>query len=229
MRHTLAAAFQELQQHWQSQWQILGTNQQTALLLGGTAAGIALPSPVGLSQWLRFLAEVGQATKVEEIILQTLLFAGFPATIEALHLWRELIPEPNSIPHAQNSLSGEQVCREVYGHKYDRVVETISRLHPELAAWMLDFGYGTVLNRPGLTLLERELGVLGALAARGFLRQFASHLEACLRLGFPPADMRWFLEELHSIIPAPVRADFARTTAAILDSKSRERLTEEAR
>jgi len=41
--------------------------------------------------------------------------------------------------------------------------------------------------------------------------------------------MRWFLEELQSIIPAPVRPDFARTMADVLDLRSRERFTEEVR
>jgi 4-carboxymuconolactone decarboxylase len=57
-------------------------------------------------------------------------------------------------------------------------------LHPELAWWILDDGYGRVLSRPGLTGRERELLAVAALAVLpGAGLQLDSHERGARRFG----------------------------------------------
>lgn len=59
----------------------------------------------------------------------------------------------------------------------------MTRYHPDLAEWILVDGYGKVLARPGLTLVERELIVVAVLAALRLPMQLESHERGALRVG----------------------------------------------
>jgi alkylhydroperoxidase/carboxymuconolactone decarboxylase family protein YurZ len=63
-------------------------------------------------------------------------------------------------------------------------------MHPDLATWMIEQGYGRVLARPGLGARERELVTIAVLAASGWERQLVSHLIGAGRLGAAAADVR---------------------------------------
>jgi 4-carboxymuconolactone decarboxylase len=70
-------------------------------------------------------------------------------------------------------------------------MERMEGLHPELAAWILEDGYGRVLSRPGLTGRERELLAVAALAALpGAGPQLESHERGARRLGATAAEVR---------------------------------------
>jgi 4-carboxymuconolactone decarboxylase len=55
--------------------------------------------------------------------------------------------------------------------------------HPELAAWILEDGYGKVLSRPILSIRERELIVVAVLSALRLPKQLESHVRGALRVG----------------------------------------------
>jgi 4-carboxymuconolactone decarboxylase len=55
--------------------------------------------------------------------------------------------------------------------------------HPELADWILEDGYGRVLSRPVLTVVERELLVVAVLATLNVPAQLKSHQYGALRVG----------------------------------------------
>ena len=62
------------------------------------------------------------------------------------------------------------------------------RLHPDLATWVVETGYGRVLSRPGgLGARERELVTVAVLAATRRPRQLVSHLLGAAAWGGPPA------------------------------------------
>jgi 4-carboxymuconolactone decarboxylase len=63
-------------------------------------------------------------------------------------------------------------------------VDRLAALHPDAARYVVEFGLGEILSRPGLTLQQRELITVGALAALGTApAQLKVHVAACLRLG----------------------------------------------
>jgi hypothetical protein len=58
----------------------------------------------------------------------------------------------------------------------------LSQLSPELAEWAAYDAFGRIFGRAGLSLLEREAVVMGALIAQG-APQIAVHYKALLRVG----------------------------------------------
>jgi 4-carboxymuconolactone decarboxylase len=127
---------------------------------------------------------------VEELVLQTYLFAGFPRALNAMRAWRRVWLEPAS-PESMGSVPiwralGEATCETVYGDMYERLRHNIRRLHPALDDWMITEGYGKVLSRPDLDLARRELCIVAACAASLQDRQLHSHLHGALNAGVEP-------------------------------------------
>ena len=144
---------------------------------------------------------------IEELLLQTYLFAGFPRSLNAFREWRRRVPiegNPASqgpdVPIEEWESRGRETCRAVYGRMYDKLRRNIETLHPALDTWMIVEGYGKVLSRPGLDLPRRELCIVAACVASGQERQLHSHLHGALNVGTPAAVVRDALESLHGIV-----------------------------
>ncbi len=133
---------------------------------------------------------------VEEVILQTYLFAGFPRSLNAAREWRRISgreapseDEGTSFDTAHLTARGEATCATVYGRFYDRLRHNIRALHPALDSWMVVEGYGKVLGRPQLDLARRELCVVAACAIARQDRQLHSHLHGAVHAGASPAQV----------------------------------------
>lgn len=135
------------------------------------------------------------ADDVEEILLQTHLFAGYPRAIEAFRAWAEwlaerdlergrIVIEPEDVAEWRGR--GEALCRRIYAGSFATLQARLARLHPALADWTLVEGYGKVLGRPGPDAARRELAAVGALIGLAAERQLASHLKGALHVGVPP-------------------------------------------
>lgn len=124
---------------------------------------------------------------VEEVILQSHLFIGFPDALSALATWREVsgLPAPPVADEdaAEWQARGERVCAAVYGANYGKLRENVRGLHPDVDGWMVTGGYGRVIGRPGLDLATRELCIAALLAAWKVPRQLHSHLRGALNAG----------------------------------------------
>ena len=128
---------------------------------------------------------------LEEVILQSYLFAGFPRTLNAAREWRRVTGRVAPVNDEGERLDladewrakGEVTCAIVYGPFYERLRTNIRALHPALDSWMIVEGYGKVLSRPGLDLARRELCIVAACAASRQERQLHSHLRGALRAG----------------------------------------------
>jgi 4-carboxymuconolactone decarboxylase len=131
--------------------------------------------------------EVSPAAAIEEVLLQSYLFLGYPAALNALGLWRQV--SGRAAPPASEGewdawrARGEAVCGTVYGGQYGRLRENIRTIHPDMEAWMVVEGYGKVLGRPGLDLVTRELCVVALLAAQDAPAQLYAHLRGALNAG----------------------------------------------
>ncbi|HEX9309916.1 MAG TPA: carboxymuconolactone decarboxylase family protein [Gemmatimonadaceae bacterium] len=151
---------------------------------------------------------------VEEIILQSYLFAGFPRALNAARAWRSVSGRqaPSEDPEASEDLNlwrerGEETCEIVYGDSYEKLRKNIRDLHPALDEWMIVDGYGKVLSRPGVDLRTRELCVVAACAVSGQQRQLHSHLRGALNAGSSPGELAAVLDALTDLIS---RDDLAR-------------------
>ncbi len=123
----------------------------------------------------------------EEVALMLMLYAGYPAALEGLRVLNDAWPgrarRAREGGPARWRAAGERLCARVYGPSYAKLVPAVRTLHPDLAAWMIEHGYGRVLSRPGLSAKHRELVTVAALASLGWQRQLVSHLLGARRVG----------------------------------------------
>jgi 4-carboxymuconolactone decarboxylase len=154
---------------------------------------------------------------VEELVLQSYLFAGFPRALNAARAWRRVgggKPAAEAEPADDASIAtwrarGEATCAIVYGEMYERLRHNIRSLHPDLDEWMIIEGYGKVLSRPGLDLERRELCIVAACLASRQERQLHSHLRGALNAGASVGEVAEALELLRDMVP-PADLDRAR-------------------
>jgi 4-carboxymuconolactone decarboxylase len=146
--------------------------------------------------------------KVDEVILQSYLFAGFPRTLNAARVWRAVSGLDAPAHDAEAEIvnrdvwiaRGEETCRTVYGESYELLRENIAKLHPALDSWMIADGYGKVLSRAGLDLRLRELCIVAACAASGQQRQLHSHLHGALNAGATVEEVGEVLGSVESMV-----------------------------
>ncbi len=158
------------------------------------AAAQAAGDAGGLDAAFERLRAAGRESEVEEAILQSYLFLGFPSAIEAFRRWRTYgvaAPEAAAEDFEAWVERGAETCATVYGDHYESLRENIARFHPDLDLWMVMEGYGKVLSRPALSLDVREMLIVAMLVVQGESgrRQLRSHLRGALNAGVEPDDV----------------------------------------
>ncbi len=150
-----------------------------------------------------------EPAKIREALLQTYLFAGYASTINAFIVFNRLVPG-NSECFQEREASvdewrdrGEDLCRQIYGTQFEKMVENMNRLHPDLADWMIFEGYGKVLSRPFLTPLVREFLIFAMTAVLNVERQFHSHVRGALHAGASPEEVHAVFSEAKPFMEAP--------------------------
>ena len=162
---------------------------------------------------------------VEELILQSYLFAGFPRTLNAEREWRRAsgkrAPAADEGEDFANAAAwaarGERTCAVVYGSMYERLRANIRELHPALDAWMIVEGYGKVLSRPGLDLKRRELCIVAVCAVQGQDRQLHSHLHGAVHAGASSAEVEGVLDQVAPMVAADAAARYRQLWARVRD------------
>jgi 4-carboxymuconolactone decarboxylase len=174
------------------------------------SAAIAAGDEAMIRSWLLQAARDVPPLHVEELLLQSYLFCGFPRALNATREWRRVSQRaaPAS-DEAEDVLlgeewreRGEQTCAAVYDGMYEKLRLNVRDLHPALDSWMVVDGYGKVLSRPGLDLRRRELCIVSACAAMGQDRQLHSHLRGALNVGVEPAALSEALDALADLVGA---------------------------
>ncbi len=158
------------------------------------AAAQAAGDAGGLDAAFERLRAADRESEVEEAILQSYLFLGFPSAIEAFRRWRAHgvdAPEAAAEDFEAWIERGEGTCATVYGDHYESLRQNIARFHPDLDRWMVTEGYGKVLSRPTLNLDVREMLIVAMLVVQGASgrRQLRSHLRGALNAGVVPDDV----------------------------------------
>ncbi|MEK7483930.1 MAG: hypothetical protein AABZ60_06335 [Planctomycetota bacterium] len=132
-----------------------------------------------------------QEMKIQEALLQSYLFLGFPRTINALsaveHLWKT---PPQSfeaeVPREVFQKRGEMLCQKIYGENYSKLLHHMNTIHPDLKRYMIEEGYGKILSRDFLSPIAREFSILPQLIVMNVPKQLHSHLLGALYLGASP-------------------------------------------
>lgn len=180
------------------------TSLEDRLLLAQLALVIAQARPDALETALQACAQQQVSPEaVDEAILQTIPYSGFPGAVEALGLWRRMRPsaaelqDPADPPGpADEQDQGVAIFRRVYEDLADPVRSELTKRHPALERWVLGFAYGRVMGRGVL-----ELGVLESLGVASLLGQrrhapLHSHLRGALRNGWSRDELLRLLKHL---------------------------------
>jgi 4-carboxymuconolactone decarboxylase len=164
-----------------------------APLLVAVSAALAAGDRGSFMSGLRRAAAAADPLAVEETLLQSYLFLGYPAALRGLAAWRQVSGRPAAPTVAEDPVSwaarGAETCQRVYGGQYPRLRSNIAGLHGDMERWMVAEGYGKVLSRPGLDLATRELCIIALLAPQDAAPQLYSHLRGALNAGASEQDV----------------------------------------
>jgi 4-carboxymuconolactone decarboxylase len=79
---------------------------------------------------------------------------------------------------------GLRKLQEIDGEAGTRVVESLAKIAPDFARYIVEFPFGDIYSRPGLDLKSREIAVIAALTALGNARpQLQVHVHGALNVG----------------------------------------------
>jgi 4-carboxymuconolactone decarboxylase len=83
---------------------------------------------------------------------------------------------------------GTEKSKEVDGHAGEKVISSLEEIAPDLGRYVLEFAFGDIYCREGLSLQEREIiTITSLLTAGGCETQLEVHINGSLNVGVPPA------------------------------------------
>jgi 4-carboxymuconolactone decarboxylase len=154
-----------------------------------------------------------------EAVLNLVPYVGYPRTLNTMGRFQKVYPnyvkerasgknpqptEPWSQYAAGQWVERSDAIRQqlgVGGAGAETLVNQLTALSPELAEWARYDAFGRIFGRPGLSLLEREAVVMGALIAQG-VPQFIVHHNALLRVGGTDALVDEIFKEVADLVDA---------------------------
>lgn len=79
---------------------------------------------------------------------------------------------------------GKAKLEEIHGRIGQEVIAALKEIDPDLARYTVEFPFGDVYSRSGLSLKEREIATVAALTALGNAQpQLKAHIHAALNVG----------------------------------------------
>ncbi len=109
---------------------------------------------------------------------------------------------------------GLRLLQQVAGVERPAVLDTLAAIAPDLGRYTVEFAYGDIYDRPGLTLRERQLSTVAALSAMGNAApQLAFHVNGALNVGCSRREI------VETMIHATVYAGFPAALNAIFVAK----------
>lgn len=168
-----------------------------AIALVRVATAIALGDEPRLRDRLRAARGAGvPAAHIEELLLQSFLNVGYPLSLAAFAVWREVAGpatdggEPLSHRDWERwSTRGAEACEVVYGRTYHKLLLNLRALHPAVESLVVIDAYGKILGRPGFSAKLREVCTLAAIAMLQAPRQLHAHLRGALNTGWTREDV----------------------------------------
>jgi 4-carboxymuconolactone decarboxylase len=130
-------------------------------------------------------------TEVVEAMVHVAIYAGFPASLNALAATRDVFlakgteHEPQWVnPSASRYEDGWKTLQHIDGHAGERVIASLRDIAPDLGRFIIEFSFGDIYTRPGLGLIEREIVTIAALTALGTgAPQLKVHVHGLLNVG----------------------------------------------
>lgn len=85
---------------------------------------------------------------------------------------------------------GQALLKQVDAEAAESVMASLNDIAPDIGQYILEFAFGDIYARPGLTLQQRELITITALLVQGdTANQLDVHLNGCLNVGVTPKEI----------------------------------------
>jgi 4-carboxymuconolactone decarboxylase len=109
---------------------------------------------------------------------------------------------------------GRQRLSELAGERGESVMAGLEEVSPDLARYVIEFGYGDIYSRPALDDHARQLAAISALSAMGGAEpQLEYHIGIALNIGVPPGQI------VETVVFLAPFIGFARTLNAVRSVK----------
>ncbi|EKE74429.1 4-carboxymuconolactone decarboxylase [Celeribacter baekdonensis B30] len=107
---------------------------------------------------------------------------------------------------------GQRALETIDGQAGQNVIDALADIAPDFATYLFEFPFGDIYSRPGLSLRDREVATISALAAMGTAQpQLKVHLEAGLNVGISQEEITEILMQMavYAGFPAALNGLFA--------------------
>tara|TARA_R110002126_G_scaffold290914_1_gene449468 strand:- start:8646 stop:9071 length:426 start_codon:yes stop_codon:yes gene_type:complete len=107
---------------------------------------------------------------------------------------------------------GRRALDRIDGKAGQNVIDALADIAPEFADYLFEFPFGDIYSRPGLSLRDREIATVAALAAMGTATpQLKVHIEAALNVGLSRDEITEILMQMavYAGFPAALNGLFA--------------------
>jgi 4-carboxymuconolactone decarboxylase len=86
--------------------------------------------------------------------------------------------------HSDRYERGLAKFQEMYGDRTATLLSSLKAIAPDLETYVVEFGFGDIHCRPGLSLKSREIATIAALTALGTAAtQLRAHIHGALNVG----------------------------------------------
>ena len=164
-----------------------------------------------------YLTNKHNSVFLEEALLMSYLFLGFPAMMTAFDILRESDKNRSHFKtdREKNWLiwhsRGLQLFKIIYDKNAKKLYNKVKNMHPEVANWMLTEGYGKVLCRNVLNIQSRELLIIAILIITSWEKQLHSHLRGAFNVGVTSEEIENLIRIVQSISIDPQKIEIAIT------------------
>ena len=157
--------------------------------------------------------------QIVEVMILSSVYADFPAALNGIAAVREVLQRRGISPDAAKAVNspateeraarGMRSLEQVSAGAGRAVVAGLQDIAPDLARFIIEFSYGDVISRPGLTPDVRELISIAMLTAIGTAHpQLKVHIGAALNVGSSKAEIIGVIEQMavYAGFPAALNA-----------------------
>lgn len=104
--------------------------------------------------------------------------------------------------------TGLKNLNRIDGRAGEEVVENLSKTSPDLARYVVEYPFGDIYNRPGLSLRDREIATIASLVTQGALPQLEVHIRAGLHVGLTKKEIEEIIIQMsvYSGFPSSLNA-----------------------
>lgn len=130
--------------------------------------------------------------QIVEAFVHVTIYAGFPAALNAVSAAREVFAARDIAPDTEQHRTepnarfetGSRLLEAIDGSGGAAVVDSLADIAPDLGRLIIEYSFGDIYSRPGLSLPERELVTVAACIALGTcVPQLRLHMRGFLNVG----------------------------------------------